>query len=190
MAGLCKYHYIYNFKARNLKKTIYSTKYSWIGCHCSISRCGFSIACSQCLYSLSTFTQYPRCTVPKGTSRTLPRCFTLNMTVICGSLSECMSNTNTSLKFGVSVLCAVFVVRLLSFLPQKVTSSLTNGSEREETSISKLPLISPPGYKSMPQNTMAPRLKLLQGWLFLFLGILSQNQTWSVPRTVIHFSAL
>lgn len=70
-----------------------------------------------------------------------------------------MSNTNTSLKFGDGVLCAVFVVRLLSFLPQKVISSLTNGSEREETSISKLPLVSPAGYKSLPQNTMAPRWK-------------------------------
>lgn len=72
-----------------------------MGCHCSISRCGFSITCSQCLYSLSTFTQYPRCTVPNETSRILPRCLTLNMSVICGSLSECMSNTNASLKFGV-----------------------------------------------------------------------------------------
>ena len=74
------------------------------------------------------------------------------MSVICGSLSECMSNTNTSLKFGDGVLCAVFVVRLLSFLPQKVTSSLTNGSEREETSISKLPLVSPAGFKSLKHN--------------------------------------
>ena len=114
-----------------------------MGCHCSISRCGFSITCSQCLYSLSTFTQYPRCTVPNEASRILPRCLTLNMSVICGSLSECMSNTNASLKFGVRVLCAVFVMRLLSFLPQKVTSSLTNGSEKTGKSISKLSLISP-----------------------------------------------
>ena len=90
------------------------------------------MTCSQCLYSLSTFTQYPRCTVPNATSRILPRCLTLKISVTCGSLSECMSNTNTSLKFGDRVLCAVFVVRLLSFLPQKVSSILTNGSKMEE----------------------------------------------------------
>ena len=130
-----------------------------MGCHCSISRCGFSITCSQCLYSLSTFTQYPRCTVPNETSRILPRCLTLNMSVTCGSLSECMSNTNTSLKFGVRVLCAVFVMRLLSFLPQKVISILTNGSEKTGKLISKMPLISPCPLPPPPEKK----------WLFLFV---------------------
>ena len=108
--------------------TIQSTNCSWIGCQYSISMCGFSIACSQCLYSPSTCTQYPRCTVPMQTSRILPWCLTLKMSVTWASLSGCMSITNSSQKFGASVWCAVFVLRLLSFLPENVTSSLTKGS--------------------------------------------------------------